>query len=161
MSNNTEQSLWEPPEVTIAGETYEMRRLGIKDLKSLWNIIQTALGQGLDKEKIKKLQEDEDSVEDVGMEVMISIVPMVTDKVSQWCVSVLENGDEIDIEDPNQFPVQAPLKIINVLGGEHEDFKAFFMEAGQAKQIISKVTKNLGLTQSTPSDNEDGQNEKS
>ncbi len=147
----TEQTLWEPPEVEIAGETYEMRRLGIKDLKSLWGIIQTAMGQGLEKEKIKEMQEDNANVEDVGVDVLLEIVPIMTDKLSEWLVSTLENGDEIDVEDPNEFPVFAPLDIINTLGEDHEDFKKFFTKAGQASKILQKMGKSLSLTSSTQS----------
>lgn len=142
----TEQSLYEAPVVEIAGEEYEMRRLGIKDLKSLWGIIQTALGEGLSKEDIQQLQEEEDSVEDVGMEVLINTVPVMTDQISEWCAGILKGFDKEDIDDPEKFPVYAPLKIINVLGEEHQDFERFFTEAGQATQVLKKMGKNLSLT---------------
>lgn len=143
---STEQSLYEPPEVEIAGETYQMRRLGIKDLKDLWGIIQTAMGEGLSKEDIKQLQEDEDSIEDVGMEVLINTVPVMADKTAEWCAGILKGFDKADIEDPEKFPVFAPVKIINVLGNEHKDFERFFTETGKATKIVEKVTKNLSLT---------------
>jgi len=153
-----EQALWKAPKVEIAGETYEMRRLGIKDLKNLWGIIQTALGQGLDKEQLKDIQSSNENIEDMGMDTIINVVPVMTDEISKWCVSILPEFDEDDIDDPNKFPVYAPLEIINTLGEEHEDFQKFFSKAGKASQILQKMGKSLSLTSSTQSNKDtDGQ----
>lgn len=141
--------MWEPPEVEIAGEKYQLRRLGIKDLKGIYSIIQQVSNINLDDETVQELQDGEADLAQAGMQGLIQILPEATDKVVSWLVGIVDGLDEEDIDNPDKFPVHAPLEIITVLGEEHEDFQKFFTKGSRAMETFQKTMENLSPDSST------------
>lgn len=152
----SEQTLWEAPEIQIGEETYRFRRLGLKDLKDVFNIVRGALQAGLDRETLAQLQDDETDNIQGGMNLIFEAIPYATDEVARWLVDTVEDFEVEDIEDPSELPLPVLMDIITILGEEHEDFKKFFTKAGKAWEILQTMGQNLNLSlgsliQSNPS----------
>lgn len=146
----TEQSLWEPPEIEIAGEEYQLRRLGIKDLRGLWSVIRNVADQ-LD----LSVFEEEGEAETLGknlIEQVLNVGPQAYEDLVKWLVDIVEGLDEEDMKDPSKFPVHAPFTIIEALG-EHEDFDKFFTKGKRAMKVLGKMNP-ASQTPSTQSKND-------
>jgi len=136
LSNEKQQSLWSPPEVKIAGEKYQLRRLGTKDLTKLWSVIGKVTGQ-LD----LSVLEDEESTESLGrsvIEQILNVGPDAYDDIVEWLVDIVKGLDKEDIEDPEIFPIHAPFTILEALD-DHEDFEKFFTKGKSAMAVLKKM----------------------
>lgn len=134
--SDEEQSLWTPPEVEIADKTYNLRRLGLPDLRELWSIIRDVAGK-LD----LSIFEEEGEAEELGMELVsqvINVGPETYEEVVKWLIGIVDGLEKEDVEDPNKVPVHAPFTVLEALS-EHEDFTKFFTKGRKAMETLKKI----------------------
>lgn len=135
MSKDVEESLWEPPEIEIAGEVYKLRRLGMKDLHSLWAVARDVADQ-LDLSIFD--EEDDKGREELGIELfsqILNVGPEAYEEMVKWLIGIVEGLDEEDINDPDKVPVHAPFTVLEKLP-EHQDFKKFFTKGSKAMKAM-------------------------
>jgi len=137
LSNEKEQSLWEAPQIEIAGEEYQLRRLGTRDLTKLWSVIGKVAGH-LDLSILEGDMENREALGRSVIEQVLNVGPDAYDDVVKWLVDIVEGLDEEDIEDPSKFPIHAPFTILEALD-EHEDFEKFFTKGQKAMQVMKKM----------------------
>lgn len=149
-----EQSLWEPPEVEIAGEEYQLRRLGIKDLRGLWSVVRSTADQ-LDLSVFEEEGEEEELGKDFIMDIL-DVGPEAFQDVVEWLVGIVDGLDEEDIDNPETFPVHAPFTIIEALG-EHEDYTKFFTKGRKAMTVLQKMSPASQTSSEQSATEKDGQ----
>jgi len=133
---NVEQSLYEAPTVEIAGEEYQLRRLGLPDLRDLWSIIRDVAGE-LD----LSIFEEEGEAEELGVELVsqvLNVGPEAYEEIVKWLIGIVDGLEEEDIENPEKVPVHAPFTVLEALS-EHEDFKKFFTRGRKAMETLKKI----------------------
>ena len=113
----TDQLTWTPPEIEIEGKTYQLRRLGIRDifkLGKIWSAAQaraaTATVQGM-------------TAEQAGM-LLMAMLPYEGEAIIEFLADAIGVKAE-ELSDPDVFPLGSELQIIQALV-EHEDVRAFF-----------------------------------
>lgn len=155
----TDQSLWTPPEIEIAGEEYELRRLGMKDLRGLWSIIKNVVGQlDLSIFEDEEEEDEEESDEEKGKELIVQVLeigPDAYDRMVEWLVDIVDGLEKEDINDPSVFPVHAPFTILEALS-EHEDFEKFFTKGRKAMQTLGKMNPVSQSSSTTSQSDTDG-----
>lgn len=113
---------YEPPTVTIAGQSYPLRRLGLGDVFTVTKI----LGRGLALIGPAKRSEDGKSAElDVGtiLRALVASMTQNQEDVLRLIASVIGVGrDELD--DPARFPMDT-ITIVGEALAEHQDLAAF------------------------------------
>lgn len=163
--------VWSPPDLEIAGETYQLRRLGLVDIERLARIVAKA-SSFIDRSIIENV---DTFTPQMAGSFLIDYLPHAFDDIVAFLATVigLEPGypeeaaakkrksgkpdpNEGTIRDPNVFPLGSELRLIRALS-EHQDVVAFFAES---KGLASMLTKLLGKSSepsTESSDDTDGQ----
>jgi hypothetical protein len=116
--DDVEAIVAEVPTVTIAGQTYKLRRLGIQDTFKLARIVAIgAAGLG-----------GEVGNQELSPELFASLFligfPYAEKQVFEFLGSILGVKPD-ELRDPQKFPMGSEVEIVNALI-EHVDVKAFF-----------------------------------
>ena len=107
--------LSEPATVTIAGETYELRRLGLQDVFKVARI----LGNG-----VAVLGDTSGTYSPAqAVQVLVASMTRNEDEVLNLVADLL-NVDRKTLADPDKFPMDSMIDIFTALS-EHQDLKAF------------------------------------
>jgi len=121
---------WQGPTLEIAGQDYNVRRLGLVDIKWLAELLAGGTGylEGLlsQKANLSNL-----SPEAIGS-LILGYIPTAFDSIADWMAGLIGMSRE-DIRDPNLFPLGSEIQVIEAVVS-HEDVAAFFDRAmGLAK----------------------------
>jgi len=107
--------LSEPTTVTIAGETYELRRLGLQDVFKVARI----LGNG-----VAVLGDTSGTYSPAqAVQVLVASMTRNEDEVLNLVADLLK-VDRKTLADPDKFPMDSMIDIFTALS-EHQDLKAF------------------------------------
>jgi len=107
--------LSEPTTVTIAGETYELRRLGLQDVFKVARI----LGNG-----VAVLGDTSGTYSPAqAVQVLVASMTRNEDEVLNLVADLLK-VDRKTLADPEKFPMDSMIDIFTALS-EHQDLKAF------------------------------------
>jgi len=107
--------LSEPATVTIAGETYELRRLGLQDVFKVARI----LGNG-----VAVLGDTSGTYSPAqAVQVLVASMTRNEDEVLNLVADLLK-VDRKTLADPDKFPMDSMIDIFTALS-EHQDLKAF------------------------------------
>ena len=126
--------LTETPTVEINGETYELRRLGVRDTFAIARIISVG-ASAMGKDGVPS-----DASPEVMARLMLNGVLRAEGHALNLMASVID-VDPKDLEDPEKFPMDAVLTIGEGLA-KHQDLKAFFTS------LVSLMTRLPEMTQS-------------
>lgn len=122
------------PTVEIEGRTYTIRRLGISDVFTVVRI----LGVG-----IKQLGTigGVQSLDNTAIALaLVAAIPHAEDEIMDLLADIVGVDGE-DIRNPDLFPIQSIIDIIDVLA-KHQDLKAFFTQLqglAKANPALQKV----------------------
>lgn len=125
--------LQEPPTVTIAGTTYTIRRLGLRDVFRVSRI----LGRG-----IAVLAEGGSTGSQI-IQVLIASLNANEEEVLKLIADVI-GVKRADLDDPNRFPMVSFLDILAALS-ESQDLRDFFARV----QTLTGVLPELQTTQAS------------
>jgi hypothetical protein len=126
--SGAEPLLAEPPSVEIAGETYQMRRLGWQDTFRLARIVATGAGAVMTDMRSLIDLKDEDLAAQI-MFLFFAGLPYAEESAIDLLASVIQ-VDAKDARDPEKFPMGSELLIAEKLA-EHQDMRAFFVMLGR------------------------------
>lgn len=139
------ETLAKPPEVTIGGKTYKIRRLGILDVLTVLEIIQQIFDRG-SKEMIQRISGMDLSNEENFAAALFYGFPACKESLLHWLADLVGVAYE-DYVDPEQFPLDAQMDILEALAS-HPDLASFFTRVkelaekkGLLQQIQQKFTK--------------------
>lgn len=111
------------PTVKIAEDTYQLRRLGVRDTFAIARII--AVGAAATNQNI-------DSGNYASM--LLSGFMAAEETVLKLLASLID----VSVKDFESMPMEAPLEIISVLA-EHQDLRAFFARARELMQRLPEM----------------------
>lgn len=153
MSNTTGTNalLANTPEFKVGETTFKMRRLGIKDVFTLLDIIKEAGSRGV-KQAVNLIQDVKASTESIGAIVTLFGALEISDKLLEWVADILQTEKEV-VEDPNQFPIDAWMDFALGLV-EHPDIEAFvgkYQKAAKDEGFQKKLSLLFGKKASTES----------
>lgn len=114
-------ALYTPPVITIAGNTYTLRRLGVRDVFAVAKI----LGNSLDEIRQRGGVANGAALISILLSALVDSEKQVLELIAS-----LIGVRAVDLADPNQFPLDATFQIIDALS-EHEDLKAFLARASE------------------------------
>jgi len=110
--------------ITIAGNDYTMRRLGLRDVFKVARI----LGNG-----VATMGGTSDDLSPTAvMQVLVASMTANEDEVLNLMADVL-NIDRATLDDPDLFPMDSVIDIFQKLA-EHQDLKAFLDKVGSMTQ---------------------------
>lgn len=119
------------PTVEIAGETYPLRRLGVRDTFAFARIAATGaarMGQSLDQAQL---------TEETLMFAVVTGLVYAEDEALRLMASVI-SVQAREFDDPDKFPMDTPIVIGRALA-EHQDLKAFFTSLGALFQQLPET----------------------
>lgn len=119
------------PTVEIAGKSYPLRRLNVRDTFACARIAATGaarMGQSLDQASL-----DGDTL----TFAMVSGIVYAEDEALRLMASVIGVSAK-DLENPDRFPMDTPVVIGKALA-EHQDLKAFFTSLGTLFQQLPET----------------------
>jgi len=121
--------LSEPATVTIAGETYELRRLGLQDVFKVARI----LGNG-----VAVLGDTSGTYSPAqAVQVLVASMTRNEDEVLNLVADLLK-VDRKTLADPNKFPMDSMIDIFTALS-EHQDLKAFLARIGSMAERLPEM----------------------
>lgn len=123
--------LSEAPTVEIAGETYELRRLGLRDVFKVARV----LGNGI------AVLGDERYGPGQVLQVLIASMAQNEEEVLTLVADVLGLKRK-DLDDPERFPMESIVTVFEALS-EHQDIRAFLAK-------VEAMMKRLPEMQQTP-----------
>jgi len=156
-----------PPVVTIAGNKYSLRRLGLIDIEKMIRIVEKVVEVGgRQKVDFKNLNSED------GVRFLLDFLPYAFDETVEFLADVIglksgypvkeaekrrkksktdKDSNEGTIRDPNVFPLGSEIRLIEALS-KHPDVLSFFTEgrALMGSEIVTKL-KGLSSDQSTDS----------
>jgi len=116
-------------EITIAGETYTLRRLGLQDVFKVARI----LGSG-----VAVLGDDTGSIKpQETLQVLIASMTQQEDRVLDLVADLL-NVDREQLNNPEKFPMDSIIDILQKLA-EHQDLKAFMEKLGKLTENMPEM----------------------
>lgn len=125
----TDPVTYEPPTVEIAGRTYTMRRLGLRDALTVARI----LGKGL-----TQLRETAGST-DAATIVAVLVETLVEEETTVLTFLASTIGVTVkELNDPDRFPLDSVFTLVEALG-EHQDLTAFL---ARSTALAAKATAN-------------------
>jgi len=121
--------LSEPTTVTIAGETYELRRLGLQDVFKVARI----LGNG-----VAVLGDTSGTYSPAqAVQVLVASMTRNEDEVLNLVADLLK-VDRKTLADPDKFPMDSMIDIFTALS-EHQDLKAFLARIGSMTERLPEM----------------------
>ena len=121
--------LSEPATVTIAGETYELRRLGLQDVFKVARI----LGNG-----VAVLGDTSGTYSPAqAVQVLVASMTRNEDEVLNLVADLLK-VDRKTLADPDKFPMDSMIDIFTALS-EHQDLKAFLARIGSLTEQLPEM----------------------
>ena len=121
--------LSEPATVTIAGETYELRRLGLQDVFKVARI----LGNG-----VAVLGDTSGTYSPAqAVQVLVASMTRNEDEVLNLVADLLK-VDRKTLADPDKFPMDSMIDIFTALS-EHQDLKAFLARIGSMTERLPEM----------------------
>ena len=121
--------LSEPTTVTIAGETYELRRLGLQDVFKVARI----LGNG-----VAVLGDTSGTYSPAqAVQVLVASMTRNEDEVLNLVADLLK-VDRKTLADPDKFPMESMIDIFAALS-EHQDLKAFLGKLGSMTERLPEM----------------------
>ena len=114
------------PVVTIAGETYQLRRLGVRDTFAIARIVAVgaaALNRGM----------DDLSADAIGQLLLSGFMA-----AEETTIKLLASVINVDVKTLESMPMEAPLEIAAALA-EHQDLRAFFARASELMRKLPEM----------------------
>lgn len=114
------------PTVTIAGETYQLRRLGVRDTFAIARIVAVgaaALNRGM----------DDLSADAIGQLLLSGFMA-----AEETTIKLLASVINVDVKTLESMPMEAPLEIAAALA-EHQDLRAFFDRASELMRKLPEM----------------------
>lgn len=134
LTTGIEPLVVEMPTVEINGRTYTMRRLGFKDVIFWLKTIRESGARGLkaatDLVDVLRVENEAGKIYQEATEQRVGVVAFTwgaidsIDVIMSWLASVLQ-VDAQDFADPNKFPLDSIIDIIEALA-THPDLNGFF-----------------------------------
>jgi len=151
--------LQEAPTITIEGNKYQLRRLGILDVFSFLDIIQHVMNSSPQlSQQITQATQELDKEGMIGATMFYGL-STAKDKIIEFLASLLGVEPE-EYMDPEKFPLYSHAEIIEGLL-DHPDIDAFFtnlQRIAKTNKIGQKIRTQFGSKSSTESKNgTDGQ----
>jgi len=116
-------------EITIAGETYTMRRLGLQDVFKVARI----LGSG-----VAVLGDDSGSISpQQTLQVLVASMAQQEDRVLDLIADLLHIDRDV-VNNPDKFPMDSIVDILQKLA-EHQDLKAFMDKLGKLTESLPEM----------------------
>ena len=117
----------EAPTVTIAGQPYQLRRLGVRDTFAIARIF--AVGAAA----LNRPLGSDLTTESMG-QLLLSGFMAAEETTMKLLASVIG----VTVPDLEQMPMEAPLDIAAALA-EHQDLRAFFARAGELMKKVPEM----------------------
>lgn len=114
------------PTVTIAGEVYQLRRLGVRDTFAIARIVAVgaaALNRGM----------DDLSADAIGQLLLSGFMA-----AEETTIKLLASVISVDVKTLESMPMEAPLEIAAALA-EHQDLRAFFARASELMRKLPEM----------------------
>ncbi len=114
------------PTVTIAGEVYQLRRLGVRDTFAIARIVAVgaaALNRGM----------DDLSADAIGQLLLSGFMA-----AEETTIKLLASVISVDVKTLESMPMEAPLEIAAALA-EHQDLRAFFDRASELMRKLPEM----------------------
>lgn len=117
----------EAPTVTIAGQSYQLRRLGVRDTFAIARIV--AVGAAA----LNRPLGNDLTAENIG-QLLLSGFMAAEETTMKLLASVIG----VTVPDLEKMPMEAPLEIVAALA-EHQDLRAFFARAGELMKRLPEM----------------------
>lgn len=117
----------EAPTVTIAGQPYQLRRLGVRDTFAIARIV--AVGAAA----LNRPLGSDLTTESMG-QLLLSGFMAAEETTMKLLASVIG----VTVPDLEKMPMEAPLDIAAALA-EHQDLRAFFARAGELMKKVPEM----------------------
>lgn len=117
----------EAPTVTIAGQSYQLRRLGVRDTFAIARIV--AVGAAA----LNRPLGNDLTAENIG-QLLLSGFMAAEETTMKLLASVIG----VTVPELEQMPMEAPLEIVAALA-EHQDLRAFFARAGELMKKVPEM----------------------
>ena len=117
----------EAPTVTIAGQPYQLRRLGVRDTFAIARIV--AVGAAA----LNRPLGSDLTTESMG-QLLLSGFMAAEETTMKLLASVID----VTVPELEQMPMEAPLDIAAALA-EHQDLRAFFARAGELMKRLPEM----------------------
>lgn len=138
----------QPPSLVIEGRTYQMRRLGFKDVVTWIQMIRSSGVRGV-RGVIEIVNDLKLNQKQAGMIAVVFGLADLAEDMSEWLASALQVSKE-DFEDPDLFPLPSHVDILMALV-DHPDIEAFVGKIQAALQDETRLKKISMLFGSEPS----------
>jgi len=116
-------------EITIAGETYTMRRLGLQDVFNVARILGTGVAVlGDDSGNVSPQQ---------TLQVLVASMAQQEDRVLDLIADLLHVDRDV-VNNPEKFPMDSIVDILQKLA-EHQDLKAFMEKLGKLTESLPEM----------------------
>jgi hypothetical protein len=117
----------EAPTVTIAGQPYQLRRLGVRDTFAIARIV--AVGAAA----LNRPLGSDLTTESMG-QLLLSGFMAAEETTMKLLASVID----VTVPELEKMPMEAPLEIVAALA-EHQDLRAFFARAGELMKKVPEM----------------------
>jgi len=119
----------EAPTVTIAGKTYQLRRLGVRDTFAIARIF--AVGAAAMNRPLGNSAMSDPS----------ALAPLLLSGLmaaEETTMKLLASVIDVTVPELEKMPMEAPLEIVAALA-EHQDLRAFFARAGELMKRLPET----------------------
>lgn len=117
----------EAPTVTIAGQPYQLRRLGVRDTFAIARIV--AVGAAA----LNRPLGSDLTTESMGQLLLSGFMA-----AEETTMKLLAGVIGVTVPELEQMPMEAPLDIAAALA-EHQDLRAFFARAGEVMKKVPEM----------------------
>lgn len=119
----------EAPTVTIAGQSYQLRRLGVRDTFAIARIV--AVGAAAMNRPLGNSAMSDPS----------ALAPLLLSGLmaaEETTMKLLASVIDVTVPELEKMPMEAPLEIVAALA-EHQDLRAFFARAGELMKRLPEM----------------------
>lgn len=118
----------EAPTVTIAGKTYQLRRLGVRDTFAIARIF--AVGAAAMNRPLGNSASDPSALAPLLLSGLMA--------AEETTMKLLASVIDVTVPELEKMPMEAPLEIVAALA-EHQDLRAFFARAGELMKRLPEM----------------------
>lgn len=126
----------EAPTVTIAGNEYQLRRLGVRDTFAIARIV--AVGAAALNRPLDNVNSN-----DIGQLLLSGFMA-----AEETTIKLLASVIGVKVPELEEMPMEAPLEIVAALA-QHQDLRAFFARAGTLMKQLPETRTRSGAASTT------------